>query len=43
MDVPDLVRQSLGDEEIQAGVSLGDDDAICFTPRDRSSTGARGS
>jgi len=32
MDVPDLVRQSLGDEEIQAGVSLGDDDAICFTP-----------
>lgn len=32
MDVPDLVRQSLGDEEIQAGVSLGDEDAICFTP-----------
>lgn len=32
MDVPDLVRQSLGDEEIQAGVSLGDEDAVCFTP-----------
>lgn len=32
MDVPDLVRQSLGDEELQAGVSLGDEDAICFTP-----------
>ncbi len=32
MDVPDLVRQSLGDEEIQAGVSLGDEDSICFTP-----------
>ena len=32
MEVPDLVRQSLGDEEIQAGVSLGDEDAICFTP-----------
>lgn len=32
MDVPDLVRQSLGDEDIQAGVSLGDDDAVCFTP-----------
>lgn len=32
MEVPDLVRRSLGDEEIQAGVSLGDEDAICFTP-----------
>lgn len=32
MDVPDLVRQALGDESIRAGVSLGDDDAVCFTP-----------
>ena len=32
MDIPDLVRQELGDEEIQAGVTLGDEDAVCFTP-----------
>ena len=32
MDIPDLVKQSLGDEEIQAGVSLGDEDAVCLTP-----------
>jgi hypothetical protein len=32
MDIPDLVRQALGDEEIQAGVSLGDEDAVCLTP-----------
>lgn len=32
MDIPDLVQQALGDEEIQAGVSLGDDDAVCLTP-----------
>ncbi|MFC6757381.1 MULTISPECIES: DUF7115 domain-containing protein [Haloarcula] len=31
MDIPDLVRQELGDEEIQAGVTLGDEDAVCFT------------
>lgn len=32
MDVPDLVRAQLGDEDIQAGVSLGDEDVVCFTP-----------
>jgi len=31
MDIPDLVQQELGDEEIQAGVTLGDEDAVCFT------------
>jgi len=31
MDIPDLVKQELGDEEIQAGVTLGDEDAVCFT------------
>ena len=32
MDIPDLVQQALGGEEIQAGVSLGDENAVCFTP-----------
>ncbi|PSP92968.1 hypothetical protein BRC91_11250 [Halobacteriales archaeon QS_4_62_28] len=32
MEIPDLVRQTLGDEEITAGVNLGDEDAVCFTP-----------
>ena len=32
MDIPDLVQRALGDEEIQAGVSLGDEDAVCLTP-----------
>lgn len=32
MEIPDLVRQTLGDEEITAGVNLGDEDAACFTP-----------
>ncbi|MFC7139558.1 hypothetical protein ACFQMA_06860 [Halosimplex aquaticum] len=32
MDIPDLVKGALGDEEIQAGVSLGDEDAVCLTP-----------
>ena len=32
MDIPDLVRQELGDEEIQASVTLGDEDTVCFTP-----------
>lgn len=32
MDTPDLVRQELGDEELRAGVTLGDEDAVCFTP-----------
>jgi len=32
MEIPDLVREELGDEEVQAGVSLGDEDMICFTP-----------
>jgi len=32
MDIPDLVNGVLGDEEIQAGVSIGDEDAVCLTP-----------
>lgn len=32
MDIPDLVQGALGGEEIQAGVSLGDEDAVCLTP-----------
>jgi hypothetical protein len=32
MDIPDLVQQALGDEAVQAGVSIGDEDAVCFTP-----------
>ena len=32
MEIPDLVRQELGDEEIRGGVNLGDEDAACFTP-----------
>jgi hypothetical protein len=32
MDIPDLVQQALGGEEIQAGISLDDEDAVCLTP-----------
>jgi len=32
MDIPDLVQQALGGEEIRTGVSLGDEDVVCFTP-----------
>jgi len=32
MEIPDLVRERLGDEEIRAGVTLGDEDVLCFTP-----------
>ena len=32
MELPDLVRQALGDEAVTAGVNLGDEDAVCFTP-----------
>ena len=32
MEIPNLVRQSLGGEEIEAGVNLGDEDLICLTP-----------
>lgn len=32
MEIPDLVQQELGDEAVRAGVSLGDEDAVCFTP-----------
>lgn len=31
MEVPELVADRLGDEEILAGVNLGDDDAVCLT------------
>ncbi len=32
MEVPHLVRENLGGEEIEASVSLGDEDAVCVTP-----------
>jgi len=32
MDIPDLVREELGDEDILAGVSIGDEDVVCLTP-----------
>jgi hypothetical protein len=32
MDVPPLVSEALGEESITGGVSLGDEDAVCFTP-----------
>jgi hypothetical protein len=32
MEIPDLVQQELGDEAVRAGVSLGDEDTVCFTP-----------
>ena len=32
MEIPDLVQQELGDEAVKAGVSLGDEDTVCFTP-----------
>jgi hypothetical protein len=32
MEIPDLVRQQRGDEEIVSAVNLGDEDLACFTP-----------
>lgn len=32
MEIPDLVRQRLGDEDIDSAVNLGDEDLACFTP-----------
>jgi len=32
MEIPALVEQTLGDEDVRAGVSLGDEDAVCLTP-----------
>lgn len=32
MEIPDLVRRTLGDEELEAAVNLGDEDIVCFTP-----------
>ena len=32
MEIPDLVQAELGGEEVRAGVTLGDEDAVCFTP-----------
>lgn len=32
MEIPNLVQRSLGGEEIEAGVKLGDEDLICLTP-----------
>jgi len=32
MDVPHLVRERLGEESVEATVSLGDEDVVCMTP-----------
>ena len=32
MEIPDRIRQQLGDEELESAVNLGDEDLICFTP-----------
>jgi hypothetical protein len=32
MEIPDLVRDRLGGENVQAGVNLGDENALCLTP-----------
>jgi hypothetical protein len=32
MEIPDLIKQRLGGEEIESAVNLGDEDLICFTP-----------
>lgn len=32
MEIPHLVREHLGDEAIEASVSLGDEDVVCVTP-----------
>ncbi|WP_158855174.1 hypothetical protein [Halorhabdus sp. CUG00001] len=32
MEIPDLVREELGDEELRAGVPIGDEDVVCATP-----------
>ena len=32
MEIPGPVRERLGEEEIRAGVNLGDEDAVCLTP-----------
>ncbi len=32
MEIPDLVTQRLGDEDVTATVTLGDEDVVCFTP-----------
>lgn len=32
MEIPDLVRQELGDEAADSAVNLGDEDLVCFTP-----------
>ena len=32
MEIPELVRRTLGDEGVEAAVNLGDEDLVCFTP-----------
>jgi len=32
MEIPDLIKQRLGEESLESAVSLGDEDLICFTP-----------
>ncbi|WP_181686317.1 DUF7115 domain-containing protein [Halorhabdus salina] len=32
MEIPALVREELGDEELRAGVPIGDEDVVCATP-----------
>ncbi|RXK51599.1 DUF7115 domain-containing protein [Halorientalis pallida] len=32
MEIPDLVRDALGGEDVELGVNLGDEDVVCLTP-----------
>ncbi|MFB6188267.1 MAG: hypothetical protein ABEI57_00115, partial [Halapricum sp.] len=32
MEIPELVREQLGGEELQTGIMLGDEDVLCLTP-----------
>ena len=32
MEIPELVTQRLGEEQIESAVNLGDEDIVCFTP-----------
>jgi len=32
MEIPDLIKQRLGNEALESAVNLGDEDLVCFTP-----------
>lgn len=32
MEIPELVQEHLGDEELQTGIKLGEEDVLCLTP-----------